>query len=408
MFTRKFFFIAIVICYFFVAFLSGRIIASVSSKEDTTGKATSHGADLQINSSSSESNNSSLLMEAEKGSYPWLLNRLLGKVDVEELNVLFNEAFDPDTYVEFLSERKRILIIQKWGELAPLQGLQKLEETPDGKNYLFPLFSGWVSKNPEAAIACYEERFRKDERYSPIVLNAIIGEYALQSPEKAWNYLLSYEGEISSGLTQKIKQRFLEATAESHPELIPDMVKRVGLPPAHDKVNLRNMGAAFYKMGVQWGKHNSESREWLENLPDEFKRRADAGRIMGITNGDVDKINDYLLPLSPEDQKNTAKELWLYVWSGGIDLPNRIDWIMESLPASEIDGSIEHKIMAWQSWDYERSQAWIDSLPSGAKKERLQKWQNIVDSRRNFRKNMIHPLPQQASSKSGGSLTSPK
>lgn len=301
--------------------------------------------------------------------------RLQGNLTIEDLNALFNEAFDPNEYEEYSSEKKCSQVIQKWGQIIPLQSLKKLEETPGGTDYLFPLFSGWASKNPDAALAYYEEHYKEDSKHSAIILNAIIGEYASQSPEKAWSYLFSQESDFLPDHFHKIKQTYLKAVALNHPEQIPELIEKTEL--FSEQATYQNETYLAYETGLCWGEHDTESREWLKKLPYEERIQAEAGRIMGITKGDTKKIEALLSTLPLEDQVNITRELAPKIISNGLDTKERLDWLVNSsLEAKDLE-RLSSQVKRYFFWD-ESSKNWVDSLPPGEKKMLFQKWQENV------------------------------
>ena len=379
MLTRKKALIMVMAVPFFVAYLLGVNVSSSFTKGDERKKETPK-ADATQYKPVKLLNNS---IEGQKKENNTRLSiadfqrRLRGNIKMEDLKELFDQAFDAQNYEEYLSDKKRAMVMQKWGEMAPMQGLEKLKDIPDGADFLSSLFSGWASKDPLAALACYEENYTGDVVYSATILSSIIGEYALQFPEDAWNSLTSHQEGIPPHLFDKVKYRFLKATAQSNPELIPEMVEKVGI--STEPTNQHFMKSILYNVGVNWGKHNVESREWLEKLPSELKGHAEAGRIMGITKGDLEKIDEYFYQLPLEDRSDTLYELVGPLLNGGLDRAERVNWIINSQISEDGLMQIRGNMERWFRWDSKNSVPWIESLPPGERKELLQKWQKNAD-----------------------------
>lgn len=299
-----------------------------------------------------------------------LIRQLQGTPDIETLNELFDEAFHPKNGLLIHTNSKKWLIVNKWGKEAPKQGLAKLENIKDdGLNYLFPLFSGWASKNPEAAMAFYEENYKKDpQKYPYRILNAIISEYAKQSPKKAWDYLTAQTNVLSEEELQKSQNIFLRAVSQKNPELIPEFAQSIG----------RNkMEKDAYLVGIGWGMHNPESKEWLKYLSDDNKIKVEAGIIMGATQGNLEQISSQLSSIPPENKIKVITELANNLQdSGGLNIYPKINWIVDNLPEAEMTEELQARLQSSLREDPKDSKSWIDSLPSGKKKSFLQKLYN--------------------------------
>lgn len=320
---------------------------------------------LRTKTRETEKNSASSSTEQKTLNMVILMQKLEKKLSIEELNSLFDaEVTGDELSKQVQREIMKRLVIKKWGELAPKQCLEKLETTKGGKDYLPSLFSGWASKNPEAALAFYEEYYKGEKsQYSTDTLNTIIREYAKHSPEKAWSWLETHEKDISKKAFQENKLSFLTAISQKNPELIPQYIA---------KVDMDKNSSEAYSIGVNWGNHNSEPAEWINSLTGESKFSAEAGRIMGITKGNLEKMNDIIRELPAADQGMVIKNLAQKVLNnGGLDIPERVNWIMDSLPPSEIYKEVQFTIETWMREDRKDAKAWLDTLPDGEKKELL-------------------------------------
>ena len=309
--------------------------------------------------------------------------KLQGKPSLDTLKTLFDEAFlDPSGPEHFTQDDKRGMVTQKWGEIAPLQGLEKLEKTPEGTKWIPTLFSSWASKNPKAAIACYEEHYKAQEtKLSSLILIAIAGEYAVQYPKQARDWLTTLKSNLPPTTWDQANRQILNAISRSHPDMIPEQIRT--LSSSGSQTTLKKSENELYNAGVNWGMYNTQSREWIAKLPENIRAKAEAGRIMGITKGHVEKLNDQIRQLPPEEQLEATKELAdrLRLHNAGLDMPAYTHWLMEALPEQEFSKNFNYTIRSWFITNKEESKTWINSLPPGKKKDLLLQWHK--ESRRN-------------------------
>ena len=319
---------------------------------------------------------SSLKKEIPAESVIFFWKKLQRARSIDELEHLFIDTFYQSNQEFWLERRMKISVAKKWGEIAPLSGLEKLESSPDGKEFIPVLFSSWTAKDPESAISCYEESYKKSD-HSSLILTAIIGEYALLSPEKALLWLSSQENDFSKEELREAHKRFLSAISRTHPEMIPEMVEIFS--SSTDQIStFTDMGDHLYSLGMSWGMYNTESREWVEKLPPGIRAKAEAGRIIGITNSDIGKFNDQISQLPLEEQLDTTRELAHNLknqWKTKLDMPAYINWVMDSLPETEVmQNEFSSIIKSWILNNRTESGDWIDSQPLGKNKELLQRW----------------------------------
>ena len=293
------------------------------------------------------------------------LKKLQTTPNISELNRLFENLFAPNldgvnhsdlAYVDFM----RGEIIRKWGEAAPLQGLEKLKNQEKGEELLGYLFSGWASKNPEAAAAYYDQNGMEYKKAAQII-KAILSEYAEHSPQKAKAWLQAHENNLIGNDLKESRTAFLRAVSESHPALIPELVKEDWTDAIKEEL---------YTLALNWGTSDSESREWIDTLPTESRPKAEAGRIMGVTRGNLEKIKTEVLKFTPEERLHILKELANEVIRfGGLDMKDRMDWVVESLPEADMPDNLKFSIGTWVRDDLKDGKKWLESLPPGSKKD---------------------------------------
>lgn len=365
MWTNKKNVVLVIAGAFLASFAAGMYSGNIASEEDTVPNREPRKNGFNI--SKKTLLHASSTSEAEvNNDIITFMEGLKKTQSLDELHQALEEASDPARTDPFQSDIKKWMIMQKWGEIAPHQGLQKLEEMKNGTDLLFPLFAGWASKNPEAATSFYETNYiGKSHTYSSRILNAIVSEYAAYSPEKAWNWLQSIKDSIPTEEFEKSKKKFLQAASQKNPQDIPQYITEVGYA---------DLGEEIYYVGMNWGNHDLASKEWINQLPDNIRPKAEAGRIMGITKGNLEEIDKLLLETPPKDQLAVKKELARSLRDiGGPQMQSRISWIIDSLPEEAISQDQRDFIGSWLQSDRKDGKEWIDSLPSGKKKDFLQK-----------------------------------
>lgn len=300
------------------------------------------------------------------------LKRLHGSSKLEEITALFEEVFPESAYSWYATDIMRVSLMEKWGELAPLQGLESLEGLEalnltykNGRDYTPALFSGWARKDPEAALAFYTEHYKDaDPEKSQAILSSIMSSYAAQSPQEALAWLALHKDSLAPDVFKHAHNACLLSRASNAPSSIPDLVKTMDSEDLSEKI---------YGLGYAWGASNAESREWIDALAPEQKAKAEAGRIMALSQGDLGQIKETLATMPPERRAEIARELADKVFHfGGLDLHERIDWIAESLPSSEIPEDLKSSIGSWLRRDIKDGTLWMESLPEGASKNLLE------------------------------------
>lgn len=302
-------------------------------------------------------------LHQNKGHMIALMQKLKQTKDSDRLSELFDECKSVQNFRQYYM---LYLVVKKWAEVAPLQCLAKLEATEGGMDHLSCLFYNWTAKNPETAIAYYEKNYMgRTQAFIPNTLKSIINEYAKIDLKKATTWLHSHEQTLTREEWREGKKALLSAIAAKSPDLVPQHISDI------DKEDIKEMA---YELGLKWGDHTTEQGEWINTLSDDSRIKAEAGRIMGITKGDISKINDHILNLSPNDIIRVNQELAYYVLNESEgNIPEKINWIMENLPEKDISTEIQQNITIWMREDKTNAEKWLNTLSSGSKKDLLKK-----------------------------------
>ena len=369
--TRRYVFIPVLALVFFVFLGMGREFSAPSSKQSSGGKGMSEPGSLFL------AKNPSLAATGKKQEKILsLMKRLQDVKRSDELESLCDEVLSLSGEIDSNLMRGLMFdIALNWGELAPLTGLQKLDEMPDGEKSVSFLFWSWSVHNPAAAVAYYEEHYKgKQSRLATDILDSILSAYVSQDQQRALKWFSSLEGGLSSSDVQGIKSGILATISREKPELIPDLLKEWGRDG--ENVSWINKGYGFYEAGLNWGLYNAESREWVEKLPLNARIYADTGRIMAISRGNLEKIGELANQLPLEEQVEVKKRLVDEVRYSGLafDLGAYTCWAMDTLPEKEFTDEFKRKTQLWFYSDRQETKAWIESLPPGRKKDLFQSW----------------------------------
>lgn len=307
-----------------------------------------------------------------------LIQKIRGNLSLEDLNDLFEDIFS-DNYSWVAHGDMREMIMEKWAELAPLQGLAKLRELyPEESEFLrnaslvLPsFFSKWASKDPEAALSYYEGYFMDATHEGTTIshtLNGILSQYASYSPQKAWDWIEAHQGSLSPEVYETARSSFLIAIAEKHPEKIPAYIKDIHVKD----INAPSQAGLAYNLGIELGKSTSPTGEILKEFPDVLQTQIQAGMLMGQTQGNWESVKSALASMSKDEQSLLVPLLAPDVLSkGALDMQERIEWVIDSLPRPQLEGECLSLVKDWMSDNPEKAQQWIISLPEGDKKETL-------------------------------------
>lgn len=307
--------------------------------------------------------------EARRG-LAFVMKELKENPSVEKLEAMFDREFQQEKH-EFFSDSfnaQKWLIVEKWAEIAPKQCFLKLKETGN-EPYFYSLFYSWAKKNPEEAIAFYEENVsRESDVLAANITGAIVYQYAAHSPEKAWNWLAAQEKYLSPENLEQIKGDLVEVVAQRHPKELSRYFNELG-----DREKER----VAYKVGQELGKTPPGYDEWLGTLSQPLQAKIEAGRIIAASGGSLSVLQEQLSQYSPEERERIAPQLALgLLETGGQDMRERVSWVLDTIPEEKLDGEAVFIIVVWLQEDVKNTKEWVDSYPAGEKKNRLLKWRN--------------------------------
>lgn len=302
--------------------------------------------------------------DAEKGSLYLFVKKLHGNLEPHEYSTLFDELLSSSFSSE--SSLKMSLLLNKWGKTAPRQALEKILGMEDVNVYWIPEILGyWAEKDPDNAISFYLESQDSRIKANPYIVRYLCGNWAKHDPRKAWDWLHAQKGGLLDSHFQWAKNSIACSVADHHPEQIPEFIK---------KLNDRDLEGTVYFLGEKWGEIHPESSEWVERLDESKRIPAEAGRIMGSAKGELKNILTLLSSFDKEQQTAIAKELAIPLLApGGLDTKDKVDWILDTIPEEQLNTSIRKNIQKWLYEDRAEAEKWINSLPTGSKKEKLQK-----------------------------------
>lgn len=329
---------------------------------------TKEKSDINVVSSGDFRNPSSLqsvsreIPNVREESYPSFASRLQKVRTSEELEKLFNELIASSSTKDF--DPKMSLLLEKWGAIAPKQALSKVENCKGALSWSYPVFLGWASKNPEAAASFYNEAQSKYVKNNFLVIIAISGQWAKYSPDKALDWLDSQKGKTASRELQYGKNVIIREYANKSPEKIPDFIGQLS---EIDKEN------NAYLLAERWAQYDANSVDWIEKLSEKGQLKAEAGRIMALSQGDLDNIKNQLSAFDNEKQSGILKELvYPLLDNGQPDMSARVEWIMDTMKEPLSNFGIKYRINEWLLEDRVEAKKWIDSLPDDKKKKQLQ------------------------------------
>lgn len=362
---NKTIFVGIAVSVFIAAFFLGVGYSSLQEKKGDISKPL-----LRINTQQAI-NNAQIFSkqkdEEREMNMLVFMQRLQKARTTDEFGKLFDEKLPgTDTATLLQEEVMKRMVIKKWAETAPMQCLQKLESSEEGTKFLFSLFSGWTSKDPDSSISFYEENIRSNKNNDSIkILAAIMTEYTKLFPEKAWNWLESQNDKLPKSLIYGNKLNFLSAVSQKNPELIPDYIEKTGS---------LDLSKIAYYLGKGWGDHNAESKEWMENLPYNSKLQAESGWIMQTCKGDIEKIHEKLANFTEKERTDILNILAPRLLNAGaLNIEEQVGWIIDNVPEEKMSSDIKFAIRSWMKEDGIAAKNWLDALPLGNQKTFLEK-----------------------------------
>ena len=298
------------------------------------------------------------------------LNYFIEKLQNSKGDDVYDELFDEihsssENYYSYYF--KMNLLLKKWAQSAPRQALQKIISTGENHYWVSLVFETWASRDPEKASAFYNESQDDVIKKNPGVVAAICGQWTKYAPDKAWDWLLMQKDTILNQNFQKSKNAFIHSIAINHPDKIPQFLEK------WDKQDLKDNA---YILGEKWVGLDQEFNGFLEKFPENIQIKAKAGRIMGVAKGRLNEIQYEISQIENATQRTKIiKEMALpLLESGGLDSQDKVSWILDSIPEVELSPEVESNIRKWMLEDRANAKKWIDSLPNGSKKDRLEKF----------------------------------
>lgn len=304
--------------------------------------------------------------------------KILEKLTIDQLFQLWSEFSDlsKDPTVRYNAIKITQLhimkkeILKKIGETAPLQGILFLENNSTEKENLNSLFAGWASKDPERALEYYKETYNsQSDEHAQDILGTIISKYAGHSPKKAWDWLKNHKENINDEAILSCQLKFISTISKSHPELMGTYLNDLGIS------NIEKLREShIYALGLNWEKYDDEAKRQFDQAPLSVQDSIQAGRIMSLSNGDLDKVDQFLLEVPQERKREIVKKLAHSIFKAGeSDLEKRVEWVMANLSIPDIKSSenFENGILLWMSEDRKDVKTWLDSMPPSDKKDYL-------------------------------------
>lgn len=347
-----------------VPFFAGILV--VSGWNEKTAKAegdTTTGSTLKP---FGQSKKSQPLLESEAGYYSTFAARVQKSLTAEECSKLFDElrSSKDNLLSSFAFNAQMKLLMKKWGKVAPRQALEKIKSTGSNRELMLPVFQGWAENDPETAAAFFNESKDSAVKLSFLVPFGIASEWAKHSPQQAWDWLESQKGKSIFGDNYQFsRDSIIGSMAEKHPEQIASFI---------DRMTEKDFEKNAYTLGEQSAGISVGVPEWFEKLPEKAKIKAEAGRLMALTGGDLESVKTQFSALDKEKQKVMMNELAPRLLNQSrLDMQERVDWIMDMTLDRANPPGIEYAINKWMLEDWADSKKWLDSIPPGKKKERL-------------------------------------
>lgn len=298
------------------------------------------------------------------------------KIDVELLNQLFDEALESS---DCMGSFGLHLVLEKWGEIAPIQGVNKLLSLEGGEELLPYLFSGWAKREPESAIAYFSENKAQFSTFSQQnITESIISSYTHSDPEKAWSWLQKEKKNLDgTGGYDTCLREFVHSLSVSHSDLIPHFINKLNYKNEHRYAGaIDEMEMAVAKFAKAWAAQEKDSWDWIAELPAKYKIIADSERIIQEAKGNTETM-DQLMNQLPSDTQQDVRTLVIHkmMRRDGLAMEARADWAMNTYPESKIE-ELKDVLQSWMIEDTITAEKWINSFPPGKKKELLEKWYN--------------------------------
>lgn len=302
------------------------------------------------------------LQVASASTYSAFAKRVQEARTSEDMERLFDEqlTISDETFALTMN-----LLLEKWGEIAPKQALEKIKSAQGSSFWMSSVFQGWAQKNPEAAAHFYKESQDHKIKNNFLILTTICGKWVNHDSQKAWEWLNTQKEFHNASAFQFTKRGLFDSLASNSPQKALHLFQNL---EATDKDEFA------YILGEKCAQLLAESAEWRNQLPENALIKAEAGKIMTLSKGDFNSIKTQLATLDPNQREKIITELAApLLLTGYPDIQNRLHWLMESLPDPLSRPDIKSAINDWFKEDPIDARQWLDTLPAGKNKENLLK-----------------------------------
>lgn len=277
--------------------------------------------------------------------------------EFRRISTLMDGGFDPAEMPKFL------LLVSRLGELAPKSALDLLGQTGFQGMMLRPtLFRSWIARDPENAVAYYNEN--KDSLSTA-----------------PW---MSYNGsDIPSTLAREWAQRDLNAAlnwvntlpvADQHnarTAIIADLAKS-NINSALEQWNKlpeSERSKASSKLAQTWALQDpTAAMAWINSLPEKDRFMPQISALQSMSLKDIDQTALYVNQLGSQNQKDDA------IRQIGFNLASKnpqaaIDWISAVNNPKATESFIPAIASQLTFSNPTKAVSWIESLPSGSSRD---------------------------------------
>lgn len=291
--------------------------------------------------------------------------RLEGNLSENDYDKLFDEALksrSAQSPAIIPQNKKMALLLAKWGTSNRKAALEKIHSVSKRGYLVWLAFEVWSRKDIEATVAFFEE-----SQDHPLVkgdsslISVIAGNWAKFAPEKAWDWLQSQNGKTVSG------NRFLQCRDYFISTLIGKDPKQIA--PFFEKLDEGDFQRNARRIGIALAENEELFAQFIKKLTPESQIEAEAGRIMTVSNGELEKAKELTARLADEKQVKVIEMMAGFLLERiCLDMDERVSWVVEKLPEDKWPNYLIEK---WLKDDREDAHAWVESLPAGPKKEKL-------------------------------------
>ena len=309
------------------------------------------------------------LLVPKKVHFSSFFQKLQKNRESAEFETLFEETLSNTNRGLHSLEFEMSLLLEKWGEVAPKQALEKIKQTQGDPYWYSLVFQGWAQRDPEGAANFYNEINDIKIKNNFYILYAISQQWSQNSPKDAWNWFQSHKNKLNPDEFLLCQKNIFNNISDNQLKQIPQLI-----------YSLDNESLEYnaYILGKKLATEPNSSLEWMNKLPENVRMKAEAGKIMFISKGNLENIQQQLSSYNETQQKIIIKELITPLLNrGDSNIKNRVNWIMQSIPEKDWPDNLKYQVENWLREDKEAKQ-WLDSLPSGSIKSKLKEWNNLL------------------------------